>query len=261
MADMHVCLSVIRTTALLMMVLAFSGGCATRAAWDDPASFQATVPIEIDVESFAGNVIINVTDRYPEVSVRVRRAAVHGFLRQREANQSLNFVNYTAKMEHGDTGPRLVVRTLTTHPEPHFQRAHVFIDVPSAENITVRTSRGNVSLRGVSGEISVETTHGDVRLVTNRALTRPVTILNQRGDIDFRVRGESQGSFDLQAIRGQVSRRINYGKLLTEPGSRHDFFRGRWNDGDNPVTMRTIDGNIRVSVVHNPEQVGMFIFN
>lgn len=245
----------------LASIMLLTGGCATRAAWDDERHFEASGPIEIDVESFAGDVTINTTDHWPDVRVRVRRAAVHGFKREREAADSLEEITSIAEIVSGDMGQKLIVRTMTDHAEAHFQRAHVFIDVPQAENITVRTTRGNVYLTGISGRINAETTDGDVRVITNRAMNKPVTVLNQRGNIFFRVRGESQGYFDCEAVRGEVSRRVNYGYLTTEPNSRHDRFRGRFNDGDNPITLRTIDGNIRVSVVHNPEQIGTFIFD
>jgi DUF4097 and DUF4098 domain-containing protein YvlB len=246
---------------LLLMVPTLAGGCATRAAWDDETHLRVTTPIEIEVDSFGGDVTITTTDKWPEVRVRVRRAAVHGHLREKEAAESLEQVTYTAEMTTGEMGPKLVIRTMTEHPEAHFQRAHVFIDVPRAENISVRTARGDVTLTGVSGQINVETTDGEVRLLTNRALDKPITILNQRGDIHLRTRGESKGYFDCEAVRGEVSRRIRYGYLTAEPGSRHDRFRGSFNGGDNPITLRTVDGNIRISVVHNPEQVGTLIFD
>lgn len=244
-----------------LALLILLSGCATSAAWDDDSRFQAELPIAIDVESFAGNITVNTTDRWPEVRVRVRRAAVHGQLRAKEASDSLEAITYTAEMTHDEVAPKLVIRTKTTHDEPHFQRAHVFIDVPRVENVSVRTARGDVTLTGVSGAIDIETTEGEVRLLTNRALNKPVTILNQRGDIHFRCRGESQGYFDCEAIRGEVTRQIKYGYVNVEGDSRHDRFRGRLNNGDNPITLRTVDGNIRISVVHNPEQVGMFILH
>ena len=102
---------------------------------------------------------------------------------------------------------------------------------------------------------------GDVRVMSNQAMIRPVTIVNRNGDIDYRVRGESSARFDCETVDGRVYQKVRYGRLKTMSPTDRDSFNGTLNDGDNPVRLRTVNGDIRVAVVYNPEQVGEFILS
>ena len=266
-------------TSLLIIALATAGsglgGCvgftSTARTWwnpdtwgfrawqDDPVVVDVPRPVAVDVENFNGSVVITCDPLLPKATLSVVREATHGYRRTAEAQASLGEIEYTARVVPSPDGPVLEVRTWTIHREPHFQRAHLHLQLPSATGIRVRTQRGMVTAVNVSGPVDIETTEGDVRVMTDLPLHEPVRITNRLGDIDYRVRGESTGVFDCEAVRGAVDHRIRNGRVSIHSGSDHDTLRATLNGGSNPIVLRTVDGDIRVAVVPNPTEIGAAI--
>ncbi len=232
-----------------------------RNAEDDPIILDVGGPISVDVESFNGSVTIKADDKLDKATIRIVREATHGFRRRDEADASLAEIDYAVELIPSQLGHRLAVRTWTIHPEPHFQRAHVYIEAPAVDGVTVRTRRGSVYATDIEGIVEIETSEGDVRVMTSLPLRQAVSISNREGDIDYRVRGESSGAFDCEAVRGQVDYRVLYGRLIVHRGTDHDSMLATFNNGTNPIRLRTVDGNIRIAIVHNPTRVGTFIFH
>ncbi len=237
----------------------FLDGVIEKHDFDDRIVVQVGQPIEIDVDSFNGDVIIRADAELTEATVRVQRVATHGVKRSGEAKDSLVDIDYSVEIVAGNLGQVLQIRTWTTHAEPYFQRANVFIDVPAVDGVFVRTNRGDVVVRNAEGEIDISTNEGDVRLATNLAMRRPVTITNRDGDIEYRVRGESTGIFDCQAFDGKVDHRVLYGEFRVAASRRKGRLQAVLNQGDNPVLLRTTTGNVAIAVVADATDVGMFI--
>jgi hypothetical protein len=229
-------------------------------ASDPVQTFAISGPVEIDVVSFGGDVMITADPRKTEAQVRVVRRAVHGGQRRGEGKDSLDEIEYTVDLVAGEVGQKLQVRTMTAHPEPHFQRADVHITLPEVDGVHIQTRLGRVFAVGIQGKVDITTSHGDVRVLTNRRMNKPVTIVNNTGNIDFRVRGESSGLIDAQTIGGRVTYRMRYGRCIIEPGTTHNRLRARFNDGTNRITMRTVHGDIRIASMADAETVGAFIF-
>jgi hypothetical protein len=227
---------------------------------DEPATLQVVRPVAIAVDSFSGDVTIVADERLAAATVTVRREATHGYKRKKEARRSLAEIDYSVEVVPGEVGPVLQVRTWTSHAEPHFHRAHLRIDVPAVDGLTVRTRQGRVEATDIEGAVHIESSGGDVRIMTDRPMRRAVTVLTSRGDIDYRVRGESTGSFDCRAIRGEADYRVRYGRMILHSATG-DALRATLNDGENPVQLRTTDGDIRIAVVHNPKEVGTTIID
>ncbi len=246
------------------------GGCTGRGLWspdaisyrtryDDPIVLDLTQPVAIDVESFGGDVIIVADAALPSAAVRITREARHGFLRIEEAIESMFEIDYSVEVAAGELGPVLKVRTWTTHDEPYFQRAHVRIHLPTADGVTVRTRDGKVYATNVQGAVDIMTSRGDVRLMTNLPMRRSITIVNEDGSIDYRVRGVSRGAFDCQSVGGEVAHRVRQGQFIVHTGSDHDTLRATLNGGVNPIILRATNGDIRIAVVANPTDVGTWI--
>jgi hypothetical protein len=257
----------IRTLALILGAAAGLGGCGAGAvvrhpfdpqAWsyqsreDDPLTLAVAGPVSVDVDSFGGDVILTADPRLSQATVTVRREATHGAGRKKDAQRSLDEIGYSAVVVPGTAGPELEIRTWTGHAEPHYQRAHLEITVPAVNGLTLRTQRGRVDLEG---NVHIECSEGDVRVMTNRSMRQPVTVLNRRGDIDYRVRGESTGSFDCEVVDGEVRYRARQGRFLVSEATNRRL-QASLNDGDNPIRLRTTSGDIRVAVVHNPTEIG-----
>jgi hypothetical protein len=265
-----------QTWALILMLasaVAWLGGCSAKAvlqhplepqAWnhqsqeDDPITLEVAGPIAVDVDSFGGNVIITADERLSQATVTVTRVAMHGSGRTKEAKQSLAEIGYSAVVVPGVSEPQIEIRTWTTHAEPHHQRAHLEIGVPAVNRLKLHTRRGLVEAIDIEGAVHIECAEGDVRVMTNRPMRRAVNVLNHQGDIDYRVRGESTGSFDCEAADGEVLYRARQGRFIIDEVT-HETLRAVLNDGGNLIRLRTSGGDIRVAIVHNPTQVGKTI--
>ncbi len=232
----------------------------SKRKWDAPIEIQGADFVSVDVESFNGNVFIEAGEDYDITTVEVCRKAMHGPRRPKEAKGSLDEIAYTIDITEGQYGPVLVIRATTSHPEPHYQAADIYINAPAVDGVSVHTTNGKVHARGIAGPVDVTTTNGDVRVLTNQPMLDDVTIINRNGDIVYRVRGESAGVFDGETVRGKVVQHTRYGQWVIGPGSDHDSLHATFNNGTNPILMRTVDGDIIVAVVQNPEEVGYFVF-
>lgn len=230
-----------------------------RGGADEAILLDVAGPVAVDVESFNGDVMIMANPKLSQAQVVVVREGVHGFRREKEAAASLVDISYTAEIVPGELGQMLQVRTSTTNAEPHYQRAHVYIQLPEIEGVKVRTSNGRVYAQGISGAVDIVTNHGDVRVMTNHPMTAPVTIVNRNGNIDYRVRGESRGVFDAETVNGVARVRVRHGKFTTLPPTTNSTVHGVLNEGENRITLRTVNGDIRIAVVHDPERVGAVI--
>ena len=279
--------SMVALAATLTLPGAMLGGCSrsttdgsmlsplTYERSEEPTTiFEVVGPVAVDVDTFAGDVEIEAKPKYAgQVRVIITREARHGWGRKDEAKASLDQIGSSIELgaaPGGETdesggevtiGQTLVVRTWTDHAEPHFNRAHVKIELPAAEGVRIKTTRGQVIVMGASGGIDIDAGGGgDVRLVTAEPLTRSVTIVNQGGSIDFRVRGESSGAILGQSIRGQVDMRATAGLVKIHDGTNSTTLVATLNQGKNPVQLRTVDGHVRIAVVDDPYEFGDKIF-
>jgi len=252
--------SPIRIVASIPVLLAaLLAGCqATRS--EQTMTLDVGGPLAIDVSSLGGDVIIRGRDEGDRATVHFERVALHGGDRRAEAAASLAEISTSAELVPGELGPILQVRAETTHGEPHFQRVHITIDAPLIDGVMILTQRGRIEVRNVAGECSIRTSDGGIRFMTAQALTRPITISNADGDIDFRTAGSSRGTISAQADDGAVLHRVRLGALTIAAGTDHDSLHATLNGGDNAITLRTVNGDIRIAVVSNPEEVGLRIF-
>jgi DUF4097 and DUF4098 domain-containing protein YvlB len=223
---------------------------------DPPLEYAIAGPIAIDIESFNGNVIIRANEELARATVAVTRRSVHGYGRRDEAIAALDEIDVDVQIVPSSLGQQLQIRTSTTNVEPHFLRTDITIEAPVIDDLRVRTSNGHVTAIFVAGDIDIATNDGNVRLMTPRALRRPVTITNIAGNIDFRIRGESTGLLDCRSIRGRVRHHAMYGTMSIHTGTSFDTLLATLNGGENPVTLRTVDGDIRIAIVAEPTQVG-----
>jgi len=232
-------------------------------AIDDPVELRTRGPLAVDVESFAGDVVVRADRKIDRTTVEVRRVSTHGLGRLKESADELSEPNWTATLRPRDGGGEtLFIRATTPNPEPHFQRLEVTVYTPSLDSVRVRTTNGDVTIIENQGPVDVETTRGDVRMMTPWPMTQPMTIVTSEGSIDYRVRGESKGTFDCESHGGQVRQRAEYGSWIAlDPSNDHDRFLAVLNGGRNPVVLRTSDEDIRVSIVPDPTAVGMRIFD
>ncbi len=235
------------------------GGCGTPSVMGEPILLATQGPVAVDVVSFGGDVTVHADPTLQWATIEVRRRASHGFRRNREAEDSLANIRYSGRIVEGEHGPVLQVRTWSTDQEPWFQRAHVQINLPHVRGLTVRTTNGRIEALNVGGEIDIECSNGDVLVMTNLRMVRAVTIHNDQGDIDYRVPFGSTAEFTCHSIGGSVDGRIRESRYVVHTGTDHATLVATLNEGTNPVKLTTTGGDIRIAVVENPTDVGLFI--
>ena len=231
-------------------------GCGYRSQMVEPILLSAEGPIAVNVVSFNGDVTVTADPNLPWATIRMKRQATHGFRRHAEAKESLANIQYSARIVPGERGPVLEVRTWTTDKEPWFQRAHVDIQVPTVDGLTIRTSNGTVEAWNIRGTVDITSSGGDVQVMTTLLMVQPVTINNTNGDIDYRVRIGSTARFDCHAENGSVDGRIRHGRFIIHNGTNDHTLLATLNGGTNPVRLTTVNGDIRIAVVKAPTDVG-----
>lgn len=213
----------------------------------------------VDVENPWGNVIIDARPRNEEsfVSFKVQWERR---LRWRAARQGYEFDPtgdyFTA--EHSTDGE---VGTVTVRPtdltvEGFRPPIDIVIYVPRADGVRVRNAGGNVTVIGATGVIDVESgtperEGGDIEIRTDGPIHEPITAWSSHGDVKMVVSRDSSGTIDLVAPRGRVTFDGRYG-VTEHSRPQRGRWTGVWNDGINPITLRSDDGDVVIMVAENP---------
>jgi|TARA_B100000959_G_C14925295_1_gene601270 hypothetical protein len=212
------------------------------------ATLQTRGPVEIDVQSFGGDVTIIVDETVEGTQVFANQLEL-GTDGVPEPNVQMVC---NTNIETGVNGETVhVIATCDDNPLGLI-RAEIVIKAKSIHGVSVITANGDVTLLGVSGAINIETKDGDVRVVTPLVMNEPVSIENRRGHIVYRVRGESSGMIDATAMNGEVALDLRQGDTTVLPGSTGDHLEANFNGGTNPIVMRTVNGDVRIYVVADP---------
>ena len=215
--------------------------------------------MDVEVDSFAGDIVIRADDRLETATIDVIRRGEHGFGRREESTDSLSLIAVAYGVEDRPSGKTIVVKATTTAPEPWFQRADITLTLPRLGSAIVRTSRGHVYVTDFADGVDIETTKGDVRVVSNFRLAQPSTILNSEGSIDWRVAAGSAARVEAEAVNGEVHVRSREGTwLAVDPRNDHDSLYGTINGGTNLVVLRTVGGDIHVYIGPHPGHTGSF---
>lgn len=220
--------------------------------------------INVEVHNFAGNVIVrgDRSDRTTDAMVIVDRRGAHRGSRSEESEQSLPDMQWKAELVPAatpDQDPTLRITTNTTHAEPWFQRMEIEVLVGELGRVDIVSTRGKVQVVNNRGPVDINTTKGDVRVITTWPQKSDTVIMTTDGDIDFRVRGESAFTLDAESVGGLVKSRCEAGRwVATDARNDHDSMVATLNAGGARVTLRTVDGDIRVAVVGDPHAVGSF---
>ncbi|MBL9120408.1 MAG: DUF4097 family beta strand repeat protein [Phycisphaerae bacterium] len=232
---------------------AHEGMLGWQSVTDETVRLATTGTVDVDVQVFAGDVTVVWKPTLRHTEVTVRRTGSHGWFRESESMESLGEIRYTVTLEQAEGRDRAVVRAGTDHVEPHFQAVDVEIAVPDLGAVRILTDRGNVWVEGNRGAAEVKSSHGKIRLMTPWKIDTSVSLVTSDGDIDLRLRGESTGAVDAATVGGQVKTRIKYGKWVATHGENDaDSLRATMNDGTNPITLRTSNADVMLSVLPNP---------
>lgn len=158
-------------------------------------TFDASEPVELDLDLTAGTVEIRLTDE-PGVSVEVRRAHTPG---PSWAQGAAGVLNWVGEMFGGQGGPlaapadavqetrieklgdRVVVRGPKA-PPPMGSPVAVTVRAPASSHVRARTRLAGVTVHGTCGKADVNTGSGSVTLDRAEGTT---TVRTSSGEIDI----------------------------------------------------------------------------
>ena len=211
-------------------------------------SLETSGPVAINVQSFGGAISIVVD---PDVGGTLISA--------NQYEEGLGavpiaklYMDVSAYIEHGPLGETVHVIATCENDPLHTVTANIVIRARDIHGVSVVNERGDVTVKGISGPVNIQSRDGDVRIVTPLVMNEQVMVENRRGNIVYRVRSESSGHIDATAINGEATLDVRYGNAVILPGSTGNHLVASFNDGLNPITMRTVEGNIRIFVVPDP---------
>ena len=231
-----------------ILTLALTGCQSTYVLNLPPATLDVDGPISVDVRSFGGHVTL-IAD--PDVSGAVI-SVVQRDIGNDANREPVSRIGWTARVEVGPFGEVLSVVARSDEDSLRSLHADITIRAPIIHGVVIRTQRGDVAVVGTSGPLKIQTSDGDVRVTTPYPLNEAVTIENRRGNIVYRVSGDSTGDIDATAMNGSASLDLRQGNAIIHHGTTGDHLVATFNDGTNRIVMRTVDGDIRIYVLENP---------
>ena len=220
-------------------------------------TLEAPGPAEhlaVDVENFRGNVEVFADARRENIEVQTTIVASRDVPKENlpQVFESVA-VNSAIEIEPamGAGFNTLRVRTASLRPGASDVSANVVVRVPRCDGVRVLNTRGFVELVDVGGALEVNNVDGAILVRTTRALTEPVTLLTSNGSIYCQAPQGTTGDIDLHAIDGVLAFKDAFG---SSTNTRHapQHLSAQLGDGDNPIVMRTNEGQVRLLIMEDP---------
>lgn len=231
-----------------------------------PAEPWPATPPRVEVSNFNGRIDLVVDDRLtaPTVEATSRSGG------DADDKYTLDQLGVTATLENG------VYRVVASRQDslPAQVSMHLAISVPSAGDISVYNRGGPVKILNAGAGVQVENGRGTaedddtadewldeddgpwIQLRTAGAIDKPVALVTDSGDVAIIVGPQAKGAFDLQAPAGEARANARVG-TFDQFKARQHFITGRYNNGTNPVLLRTETGNARALMIERPDDYTM----
>ncbi len=113
----------------------------------------------------------------------------------------------------------------------------------------LRSVNGNVEVLGSSGRFSAHTTNGNLHLeLASLAEGAPMNLETVNGSVTLGLPSNASADLNVHNMNGDVSSDVPVYATTALPGSQ--AFRGRLGHGGNPISVRTVNGGIRLVLEH-----------
>jgi hypothetical protein len=216
----------------------------------------------VEVTNWNGSVHI-VADprvRAAQVSARVRTSTRGTWKKEGDLVAAAD-VKATSTI--GANGRTLTVVSAPATQPPKDIAVDLFIRVPKVSATHVRNSGGSVEVVRTEGPVDVVNSGsgGDIQVRTGAAMTEPSTLMTNSGRVLYQVGPGSTGRFDLAADKGpspQFSSRLGEANDVRPEMLRYTCI---FNDGKNPVVLRSGDGLVRATVMADAGEYGPEIWD
>jgi hypothetical protein len=239
---------IIRFTVFLLVCL-FGFGCSVGNRADSEHIHLFTAgPILVDVDAFAGDVVLRESEGHIGTSIEIRRAEATPL----NLVRSVSWIQCSAYIEHHDFGQEVVVKLHDTEELYREKHAQIIITTSGITGIEIKTRKGNIDTTCGSIPMDIETSDGDIFVAVTQPMTESVAIKNKRGDIFFNVLPDSSGNIDATAIGGESVLDALVGHTTLLSGTTKEHLLAKLNDGTNSFVLRTVDGDILMVVTNNP---------
>ncbi|TVQ33564.1 MAG: hypothetical protein EA376_02010 [Phycisphaeraceae bacterium] len=207
-------------------------------------------PTAVDASNNRGGVVVRIDPRLDTIHVAAR-IRVSDRVEKEEREALAEQVSVWAHLDEANGRAVLRVGVESGRPDEDDHRVDLRITMPRCDGVLVRAAGGDVVLVGVGGSIQVENSRGAIELRTARVLNDPVALFTDRGNIYYQAPPGSSGLFELRSLDGIVTM-----ASIDRPRdvyATRDLYRGVINDGANPVTIQTGEGNVRAWIREDPE--------
>ena len=115
----------------------------------------------------------------------------------------------------------------------------------------LRSVNGNVEVLDSSGRFSAHTTNGNLHLelcsLTND--DAPMNLETVNGSVTLGLPSNASADLNVRNMNGDVSSDVPVTSTADLPGAR--AFRGRLGHGGGPISLRTVNGGIRLLIEHS----------
>jgi hypothetical protein len=249
---MRLCLAMLALVGIMVGPL---GGCGRGARVSVPLSGMEIAPEfgpTVEVSNFRGSVTVIADEKIttPRVSAKVRPLDRRFTLKGKDLAAKANIA-----ADSGLEGGRRVLRVVSTPTGDDEVAVDLVIRVARTEGVRVQNTGGTVELVRVEGPITVingvgGAEGGDVIVRTGAAMTDHANLTTTDGAVVYQVGPGSTGAFYLETDSGGAEFYAQIG-TVTNSVPKPNSYRGVLNAGDNPVSLRSGKGAVRVAVMQN----------
>ena len=237
---------------LLTLAAAIPVGCGT--AETRTIQVQGTPAelgvVSLEIHNFRGDVLVIVdpkrTDPQLEASFR-HDSFVTKPTREREFESAPVVASYRRQ----DGGVVLHIETAQGVAQGENFSTDLVVHMPACSGVVIRTTDGVVVVTGAAGPVDIEnsssgTNRASITYRTQAAITWPVTLHTNNGDIFFGPGVGSTGRFTLTTETGRVRFSAKVGEVRNVTLSEISTWTGTLNGGENPVNIHSDSGSVEV---------------
>ncbi|HEX8144878.1 MAG TPA: DUF4097 family beta strand repeat-containing protein [Pyrinomonadaceae bacterium] len=112
--------------------------------------------------------------------------------------------------------------------------------------ITVTVQGSSIELSDVGGSVNTKIVQGETKVTLNGSLTGPQALKSVNGDIELRLTASVNADINAETIDGEIE--VDDGlNLKVEQRQVGKSVSGRIGSGGIPITIKTVNGDIRIS--------------
>lgn len=245
--------TILAPAAALALAAGICGCASSRSTTSEVAVPEGTHLLALDVKNVRGSVEVRVNPRIKGAIIESTAGiSTRDDFTPKNDREVVDALSVSADLiSQGETGVLKIVSS-SQRPQAEDQRVDLRITMPRCDGVNIDNRGGLVMVVGASGAHTITNREGPVEVRTNTAITDPVTLTTTDGNIYYQVPAGSSGAFDLVTLRGECAFRNEVTDVQKDTYSTREQLSTVLNNGENPVVLRTNEGDARVWVIKDP---------